>query len=171
MADLKMIVVFLFLFSISRAVDLGTYDVEIIKQRNILVDILEGRFLQEGCTCSQPNVCDCCTTVYGQTGCGKITYNKQTQVFSIELTYAGKTLMTTEVTTQQPQKCKDVTVQGYPVNVCVEIENLQVEATQSSGCLTLSITDSGQSQTVKVGCFKMTVSLDKMLEFRRLFGR
>ena len=31
-------------------------------------------------------------------GCGKITYNKQTQVFSIELTTAGKTFMTTEVT-------------------------------------------------------------------------
>ena len=31
-------------------------------------------------------------------GCGKITYNKQTQVFSIELTSAGITYMTTEVT-------------------------------------------------------------------------
>nr|XP_022340081.1 uncharacterized protein LOC111134876 isoform X2 [Crassostrea virginica] len=171
MTDLKMIVVFLFLFSISRAVDLGTYDVDIVKQRNILVDILEGRFLQEGCKCTEPNVCDCCKTEQGKTGCGKITYNKQTQVFSIELTTAGKTFMTTEVTAQQPQKCQDVIVQGYHAKVCVEIENLQVEETQSSGCLTVSVTVMGHSQTMKMGCFKMSVSLDKMLEFRRLFGR
>ncbi|XP_048751302.2 uncharacterized protein LOC125663018 [Ostrea edulis] len=147
-------------------------DADLSEEENVLKALLEGEFLQDTCSCTAAS-CVCCKTVtmhsMTKNVCGHITYGAQSHEFSIMLSADGMTLVDMKVTTSNPHGCKQVTVKGYSVRVCVDITNIKTES-GVSGCLTVTVT-MGQTYKLDLGCFKMQTSADKILLFNPFLGK